>query len=169
MKPKPFSALNHFTVPCATCAPTFRAADGPTAAEGPGYSLFRPYNTNVELEPRRTVQHRVRGGSTSTHDSSPVPVSWRFIRARRPHPTPREGPSRDETRLPGRPQRRLHPVRGTDHGLQRVEGLQALPGVEDDGLLGRVEPPVLDQLPEDGDGHAARRLAEHAGRTGQVP
>jgi len=30
MKPKPFSALNHFTVPCATCAPTFVRADGPS-------------------------------------------------------------------------------------------------------------------------------------------
>src|SRR3712207_1382080 len=29
MKPKPFSALNHFTVPCATCAPTFRACGRP--------------------------------------------------------------------------------------------------------------------------------------------
>src|SRR3954453_21949550 len=34
MKPKPFSALNHFTVPCATCAPTFRATDDPSRSEG---------------------------------------------------------------------------------------------------------------------------------------
>src|SRR3954469_5027034 len=34
MKPKPFSALNHFTVPCATCAPTFRATDDPPRSGG---------------------------------------------------------------------------------------------------------------------------------------
>src|SRR3954468_19908911 len=34
MKPKPFSALNHFTVPCATCAPTFRATDDPSRSGG---------------------------------------------------------------------------------------------------------------------------------------
>src|ERR1700710_1886696 len=57
MKPKPFSALNHFTVPCATCAPTFvRTAP---LDRGAGVSLFRPSNTNVELEPRGTVQEQV--------------------------------------------------------------------------------------------------------------
>src|SRR3954454_11649485 len=39
MKPKPFSALNHFTVPSATCAPTFRACGRPPWTWGPGLAL----------------------------------------------------------------------------------------------------------------------------------
>ena len=37
---------------------------------------------------------------------------------------------------------------GSDDRLQRIERLQALTGVEDDGLLGRVQAAVLDQLEE---------------------
>src|ERR1700712_1410595 len=55
MKPKPFSALNHFTVPCATCAPAFMSADSPLEPAN-RVAVFRPYDTNVELEPRGKVQ-----------------------------------------------------------------------------------------------------------------
>src|SRR3954452_6326536 len=82
MKPKPFSALNHFTVPCATCAPTFRACGRPLLTGEPGLAL-RPSDTNVELEPRETVEERA-GDSTSTYRisgsddvSSPDPVRLR--------------------------------------------------------------------------------------------
>src|SRR3954470_16456966 len=68
MKPKPFSALNHFTVPCATCAPTFVRSDDPPRSRG-RVSLFRPPNTNVELEPRGTVPQEVSQVTGPLHDS----------------------------------------------------------------------------------------------------
>src|SRR3954451_671669 len=68
MKPKPFSALNHFTVPCATCAPTFVRSDDPPRSRG-RVSLFRPPNTNVELEPRGTVHQQVSQVTGPLHDS----------------------------------------------------------------------------------------------------
>src|SRR4051812_44147880 len=67
MKPKPFSALNHFTVPCATCAPTFRATDEPSRSGGRGLAL-PPVNTNVELEPRGKVQQESPKYRSSTHN-----------------------------------------------------------------------------------------------------
>src|SRR5437764_8158902 len=87
MKPKPFSALNHFTVPCATGAPTFVRADGPAQVVGPGYSLFRPrtrtwnsnrargYNTECEerATPRTFPTGRVEPGPGS--DSRLRPAS----------------------------------------------------------------------------------------------
>src|SRR5437660_9791920 len=105
MKPKPFSALNHFTVPCATGAPTFVRADGPAHVVGPGYSLFRPrtrtwnsnrargYNTGCEE--RATPRTFPPGGSGRTrvgNDLTPGPWS-----------------SPDETRGPDRAQRGLDP------------------------------------------------------------
>src|SRR3712207_4140353 len=92
MKPKPFSALNHFTVPCATCAPTFRACGRPSSIGGPGYSLFRPSDTNVELEPRENVPHRMRSDGDSTHGDTRTDDVL-------PHPA-----SGDETGCPGGPQ-----------------------------------------------------------------
>src|ERR1700709_1189434 len=107
MKPKPFSALNHFTVPCATCAPTFRACGRPPWTWGPGYSLFRPSNTNVELEPRETVQGEqppeqwVRAGLIPARDRASAP---------RPGGRTYRTPLADEPRRPDRLQRRVHPV-----------------------------------------------------------
>src|SRR3954470_24853353 len=70
MKPKPFSALNHFTVPCATCYTTFVHSVAPQVPEG-RVVLFRPPNTNVELEPRGTVQELVSLVTALPRDSSP--------------------------------------------------------------------------------------------------
>src|SRR3712207_2540815 len=140
MKPKPFSALNHFTVPCATCAPTVVRADGLPTDRGGRVELFRPSNTNVEPNRRRTystkrlVRPDSRTRPTRSGEALPEPGTAT-------HP----GGSPDETGRPDRRQRRRHPVGRPDDRLQRVEGLQALPGVQDDGLLRRVQPAVLDQ------------------------
>src|SRR5690349_3907845 len=142
MKPKPFSALNHFTVPCATCAPTLVRADGPSDAAEPGYSLFRPRT-------RTWNSNRARGYSTGCVERA-TPRTFQTGQVRTgtgvwDHPTPGRRSSPDEARSPDRPQRGLHPVGGADDGQQRVEGLQPLAGVEDDGLPGRVQQSVLDQ------------------------
>src|SRR3954464_6714984 len=108
MKPKPFSALNHFTVPCATCAPTFVRADDPARSRG-RVSLFRPSNTNVELEPRGTVQELVSQVMGPSRVSSPHVV-----------PGVAPGVSGDETGLAQRLQRGLYAVGGADDGQQRV-------------------------------------------------
>src|SRR3954466_15607488 len=68
MKPKPFSALNHFTVPSATCAPTFVRADDPSRSRGRGLAL-PPANTNVGREPRGTVQELVSQVTGHAHRS----------------------------------------------------------------------------------------------------
>src|ERR671921_2741426 len=99
MKPKPFSALNHFTVPCATCAPTFRACGRPLWFGGPGYSLFRPPNTNVELEPRENVPHAERSGRHSATGNT-GPDDGPDLEA--------PGGSGDQAGCPHRLQRRLH-------------------------------------------------------------
>jgi hypothetical protein len=78
MKPKPFSALNHFTVPCATCAPAFVRSGRSFSIGEPGYSLFRPSNTNVELEPRETVHEKSARSSASTQDE--YRIGRRFCR-----------------------------------------------------------------------------------------
>ena len=49
----------------------------------------------------------------------------------------------------------------------RVQGLEAVAGVEDDGGQGRVEQTGLDQLLRHADGHPARRLGEDALGAGQ--
>src|SRR3954471_23024914 len=83
MKPKPFSALNHFTVPCATCAPTFRACGRPLLTGEPGLAL-RPSDTNAELDPREAGREERAGDGTwpdriagSDDVSSPDPVRLR--------------------------------------------------------------------------------------------
>src|SRR3954447_20902272 len=79
MKPKPFSALNHFTVPCATCAPTFRATDDPSRSGG-RVSALPPVRTNVELEPRGKVQQESPESGYSTQN--------RYLRSARSSPGP---------------------------------------------------------------------------------
>src|SRR4051812_5076848 len=118
MKPKPFSALNHFTVPCATCAPTFMRRTTPLD-RGAGFLLFRPsertWNSN------RAERYNKKARKTGTPrgiDTGPCPEV-----------------SADQTGFARRLQRRAHAVRGSDDRLQRVQRLQALTGVEDDGLL----------------------------------
>src|SRR5687767_11798810 len=54
--------------------------------------------------------------------------------------------SGDEAGRPGGLQGRVHAVGRPDHRLERVERLEALARVEHDGLLGGVQPAVLDQL-----------------------
>src|SRR3712207_9534148 len=72
MKPKPFSALNHFTVPCATCAPTVVRADALPTDRGGRVELFRPSNTNVEPNRGRTYNTKrlVRPDSRTRHTRS---------------------------------------------------------------------------------------------------
>src|SRR3954453_9612187 len=118
-------------------------ADDPPAVEGPGLALppvrSRAWNSNRA----RTYSTEWRWSSSSTQDRCRCPGGCR----------PPGGPvvldatpSADEPRSPHRLQRRVDAVGEADDGLQRVEGLQALPGVEDDGLLRRVEPAVGHQL-----------------------
>src|SRR6476660_3413295 len=148
MKPKPFSALNHFTVPCATCAPAFvRRTTLPDRRAG--FLLFRPSNTNVELN--RAERYNKKPGKTGLQaESIPRRVSA------------------DQARSPRGLERGVDAVGRADHRLQRIEGLKALPRVQDDGLLGLVQSPVLDQLTQHRDGHATRGLGEDARRAGEV-
>src|SRR5919107_4400679 len=72
MKPKPFSALNHFTVPCATCAPTFRACGRPPHRPGrPGRAL-PPVEHERGTEPRQNVQHKTPGETRLTHTAHQI-------------------------------------------------------------------------------------------------
>src|SRR4051812_10062861 len=114
MKPKPFSALNHFTVPCATCAPTFRATDDPSGSGG-RVSALPPVNTNVELEPRGKVQQESPEYRQSTQNR------YRVLRGRHPVRSTPGRCSGDEAGLARRLQRWAHAVRGSDDRLQRVE------------------------------------------------
>src|SRR3954447_10129074 len=99
MKPKPFSALNHFTVPCATCAPTFMRRTTPLD-RGAGVSLFRPSNTNVELEPRGRYNKKARKtGPPRRIDTGPRSAASRPVALA------------DEAGCPDRLQRRLDAVR----------------------------------------------------------
>src|SRR3712207_4970040 len=130
MKPKPFSALNHFTVPCATCAPTFRACGRSLWIGGPrsrsSARRTRTWNSNRARRYMRVAR------VTPTPRSADARM-WGGL----PHP-PGKDPTlrlRDESRRPDRAQRGLHAVGRPDHRLERVEGLEALPRVEDDGLL----------------------------------
>src|SRR3954449_13236143 len=164
MKPKPFSALNHFTVPCATCAPTFRACGRPTAADGArsrsSARRTRTWNSNRARRYNRKALVTALRRRTVTR-----------IRGRLRHPAgrmTRPYASADEPRGPHRPQRRLHPMCGADDRRERVEGLQTFPGVEDDGLLRRVQPAVTDQLAQHRDRHATGGLGEDAGGPGEV-
>src|SRR3954454_5085966 len=100
MKPKPFSALNHFTVPCATCSPTFVHSGGPQVPGG-RVVLFRPPNTNVELEPRGTVQELVSLVTGPSRDPSPDVV--RAEGPRPPHPSQARGEPREGTDQARRP------------------------------------------------------------------
>src|SRR3954453_9744481 len=156
MKPKPFSALNPFTVPCATCAPTFRATDDPPRSGGRVFRSSarrtRTWNSN------RAERYNKNAGKTGIPrgiDTGPSPGPV----------TPDLG---DEAGLARRLQRWAHPVRGPDDGLERIERLQALTGVEDDGLLVPVQATVLHQLAEHRDGHPARGLGEDARGPGEV-
>src|SRR5919112_1414580 len=130
MKPKPFSALNHFTVPCATCAPTFRAGGPPTAGDGA----------------------RSRSSARRTR-------TWKSNRAR-PYRTERVGTATPRTGNTGTDER--------DDGLQRVQRLEPLTGVQDDGPLRRVEPAVGHEPAEHRDGDPAGGLREDARRPRQV-
>src|SRR3954454_22013194 len=154
MKPKPFSALNHFTVPCATCAPTFVRAVNPPASEGSGLAL-PPVGHERGTRTARNGTARIAAG----HGSATCPITR----------CGNDYDSADQARFPDRAERRLHPVGGGDDGGDRLQGLEALAGVEDDGLLGRVEPAVLHELPQHRGGDAARGLGEDAGGAGQVP
>src|ERR1700750_1584537 len=63
--------------------------------------------------------------------------------------------------------RRLDGRGRADDAGHRVEGLQAVAGVDDDGLERGVELAGLDELLEHTDGGAARGLGEDALRAGQ--
>src|SRR5918912_1227114 len=138
MKPKPFSALNHFTVPCATCAPTFRACGRSPLRGGTGSSSSarrtRTWNSNRAKPYSREALLAAIPCRTVTRIRSRLD-----LRIRR-HTGPYA--SGDQPRRPDRPQRGLHAVGRADDALERVEGLQPLAGVEDDGLLRRIEPAV---------------------------
>src|SRR4051812_26005477 len=155
MKPKPFSALNHFTLPCATCAPTFVRRTTPLD-RGAGSEALPPVEhergtrTARKATTRTPAIHRIHAESRRSGDRSSRPTSA------------------DETGRPRRLQRRVHPVGGPDDRLERVEGLQPLAGVEDDGLLRGVKPAVLDELAEDRHGHPAGRLREDTRRAREV-
>src|SRR3954452_1205966 len=150
MKPKPFSALNHFTVPCATCAPTIVRADDPSESGDrvtrSSARRTRTWNSNrARTYPTQRVQSATpRTGHTDTDDLG------------------------DEACRAHRLQGRLHPVGGAHDRRQRVQGLESLAGVEDDGLLRSVEPPVGHQLPQHRYGDPAGGLGEDACRPGQV-
>src|SRR3954464_13011815 len=68
MKPKPFSALNHFTVPSATCAPTFVRADDPASGGGTGLLALPP------------VEHE--RGTRTARDGTAQGAWIRYIHAR---------------------------------------------------------------------------------------
>src|SRR3712207_2931475 len=71
MKPKPFSALNHFTVPCATCAPTFVRADGPVI-RGPGTALPPAGHVRGTDDRARRYNRDDVVGRSWTHDSGTI-------------------------------------------------------------------------------------------------
>src|SRR4051794_13024909 len=133
MKPKPFSALNHFTVPCATCSPTFVHSVGPQVPGG-RVVLFRPPNTNVELEPRGTVQELVSLVTGLPRDYSPDVVPAEGPRLPRegppsPHPSQARGePLSGATRARGEARdgadQAMRPASRTDFrdGCTRCEG-----------------------------------------------
>src|SRR3954451_18994090 len=166
MKPKPFSALNHFTVPWATCSPTFRACGRPHVSWGRGLALppaehARGTRTARDGTSGEGCREYIHAAQTPDRDVSVTQSGDR------PDPTP--GPAgpgsrlTDQTGRADRLQRGLHVVRGADDRLQRGEGLEALSRVEDDGLLRGVEPPVADQLTQHRDGDPTGGLGEHAG------
>src|SRR6478735_134293 len=115
MKPKPFSALNHFTVPGATCAPTFRATDDPSRSGG---RVFRSSARQNERGTRTARKGTTRKPGKQVLHAESTSTFCELV--------PRSGDDRppdsaDETRLARGLQRRAHPVRGTDDRLQRVE------------------------------------------------
>src|SRR3954451_19032630 len=129
MKPKPFSALNHFTVPCATCAPTFSRDGRPLLIGGPGFCSSARQN---ERGTRPARKGTTRKPGKQVLQAEPICTFCDVV--------PRSGDGlSDEAGLPSRLERRADAVGGSDDRLQRVEGLQALAGVEDDGLLVLVE------------------------------
>src|SRR6185312_9444879 len=102
MQPKPFSALNHFTVPCATCAPTFRACGRPLLCGGTGLLALPPVEHERGTRTARDgtaqgawsgyIHAHVITGSGELGTSAP-PVRTRFL-----HPTPRGDASSDQPR-----------------------------------------------------------------------
>src|SRR4051794_33719529 len=132
MKPKPFSALNHFTVPCATCAPTFSYDGRRLFAEEPGLAL-PPVDHERGTRTARKVQQEGPENRTSTQNRYRIrtllPWSGEHVPV---HEPPRAGKERgqrvlaDEAGRPDRLQRRLDAVRRAHHRLQRVEGLEPL-------------------------------------------
>src|SRR3954452_4889901 len=122
MKPKPFSALNHFTVPCATCAPTFRATDDPSRSGG-RVSALPPVRTRT-WNANRAERYDKKARNTG-HPRGTAPF--------RAPPRACEGwggRSAFSSTVPAGPRRvagRLDSVRGPDEWVHRVERLQALP------------------------------------------